>query len=112
MAKQTTSPKTDRKSLKSEGFHDCEKVLLERDSNGVLTGIGKVIRSPKAVHQSNIDTFNSQQHNSGVLLRKKGTDYELVDVIVGKTAQGGKIVNLTRKMFVEKEKSADAGGQV
>ena len=90
------------KQLAKTGFYDCEKVIVERDAANNVTGFGKVVHSPKAVHESAINDFNAQMHNSGFMLRKKGVDYELVDVVVAKG--GGR--EFTRKMYVEAPKKA------
>ena len=88
----------DKRTPEQEGFFGCEKVTVNRDGQGNVTGFGDVIRKVNQVHETNIDAFNSQQHNSGIFLRKKGVDYELVDVRVGNSDKS------IRKLYIEKPK--------
>lgn len=84
------------KRLATEGFHNCTKVELER-KNGVIVSMAKTGKKIKAMHESNIDEFNAQQHNTGLFIKKNGKKYELVDVEVpGRKAP--------LKMFMEKIK--------
>lgn len=70
------------KRLKDEGFHNCTKHQLEKDGANNIVKIGKTIGKIKAMHESNIDEFNGQQHNSGLFIKKEGKKYELIDVKV------------------------------
>lgn len=70
------------KRLKDEGFYNCTKHQLERDGNGNIVKIGKAINKIKSMHESNIDEYNGQQHNSGLFIKKEGKKYELVEVKV------------------------------
>jgi len=80
MTKQKATPDQlkRRKAQLEQGFFDCEKVALEKDSRNTIVGFGKVLKGDiKTIHESNIDVFNSQQQNSNMLMRKKDVDYVL-----------------------------------
>lgn len=77
-----TEAKAKLAKLKAEGFHNCTRVKLIKNTQGVISEIGGVVNKIKAMHESNIDEYNSQQVNSLMLIKKDGAKYELVDVNV------------------------------
>lgn len=66
--------------LKAEGFHNCTKLKLDVNGNGQIIGIAKKGQKIKAMHESNIDVFNSQQVNSHLFIKKDGVGIELTEV--------------------------------
>ena len=91
-----TPKKTNKisKKLADEGFHNCTRVHVVKDSKNNITKLGDTVNKIKAMHESNIDEYNGQQVNSGMFIKKDGAKYELVDV----TVQGRKA---PLKMFME-----------
>lgn len=84
--------------LKAEGFFDCTRVKIEKNAQGVISKFGAKVNDIKAMHESNIDVYNSQQVNSGMFIKKKGVKYELVEVNVPGRKRA-------LKMFMEAKKS-------
>lgn len=91
------SQKAISKKLAAEGFHNATRVKLVKGSNGNITKFGDTVNSIKAMHETNIDEYNSQQVNSGMFIKKDGVKYELADVKVP-----GR--NVALKMFMEVKK--------
>jgi hypothetical protein len=84
-----------KKVLKDGGFHNCAMYRLEKKNNQIVK-FGQKVKDIKAMHESNIDEYNTQQVNTGLFIKKDGYKYELTDCKVGNS----KVL----KMFVEVNK--------
>ncbi len=83
-------------ALRKEGFYDCTMVEVVKDQNNNIVKLGKTVKNIKAMHETNIDVYNTQQENSGLFIKKEGAKYVLIKV----DSPGRKT---PRTMFVESE---------
>ena len=90
--KEDAPPKKPKAKKLSPGYFDCTMYHLKKQGNKIV-GLGEAKKHPKNLHESNIDEYNTQQINTGLVIMKDGVDYELADVKVNKSVL---------KMYVEK----------
>ena len=89
--------------LKKEGFYDCVRFKLVKGRNNNIERFGDQVNVIKAMHETNIDTYNEQQLNTLLFIKKEGVEYELVDMFAkGRVLASGE--PNPYKVFVEKRK--------
>ena len=98
--KEPKAKKGISKKLADEGYHNCTLVELEKGQDQNIARFGKEVRKIKAMHESNIDAYNTQQINSLRFIRKDNVKYEL-DSIHAKGRVDGKGAPKPYTYFVE-----------
>ena len=99
------APKTNKISQKlaEGGYHNCTLVELETGQDGNISKFGKTVRKIKAMHESNIDEYNTQQLNTMRFIKKDDVKYEL-DELFAKGRVDGKGKPKPYKYFLEVKK--------
>lgn len=86
------------KQREAEGFYDAEMYELAVDGSGQNTGeFGKKLSDIKNMHISNIDEYNTQQWNTHRFIKRKGAQFEVVDVQVPGRLQPRKLIQYKAK---------------
>jgi len=78
--------------MNNEKLRIFSKVELRRDNAGMIERISSdpAKKTNIKITRAHADEYNTQQHNSGFLLKEDGVDYKLEDVIVSGTRQNPK----------------------
>lgn len=91
------------KKLADGGFHNCTRVKLVKGSDNNIAKFGDEVNKIKAMHESNIDEYNTQQLNSLLFIKKDGVEYEL-DSLYARGRVNAKGEPHPYKIFVEVKK--------